>query len=178
MKKIIAIALIALILMNVMGYYGVFIGLQIKNDVAMKTRLDLDDFSPSQIVTIEIPLTLPYGAAASDFERVDGTFTHKGEVYRLLKQKVFNDVLTIQCVKDSEARKIQLALAEYVKTFADDQSSSTQGKTVFTFIKDYLPESISIGQLSGWWNVDLIRNSSTKVFISSFVSNIVHPPER
>ena len=164
--------------MNVMGYYGLFIGLQLRNNVAMQTRLNLEDFHPSQIVTIEIPLSLPYGAAASDFERVDGTFIHDGEVYRLLKQKVANDILTVQCVKDSEAQKIQQALTEYVKTFTDDQSTSSQGKSVFSFIKDYLPESIAIRSSSDGWAADLIRNSCLKIFIPSFVSSIIHPPER
>ncbi|MGC1242913.1 MAG: hypothetical protein WA874_15090 [Chryseosolibacter sp.] len=59
MKKPFPIVLIAILLLNVMGYYGIFPGLQYQNDVAMKKRLDSDRYNESHTNTISIPLSVP-----------------------------------------------------------------------------------------------------------------------
>jgi hypothetical protein len=169
---------IALLLMNVMGYYGVFLGLSSRHDSLMVQRLDINNFSADQIVTISIPLSLPYAVEGGEYHRVDGKIEHLGVVYRLLKQKFANDTLSIQCIRDTDAERINHAMSAYVKTFSDAPvQSHPSGKVVINILKDFLSESCEIlHAASAWQNVT--KNSIQKVFIASYFADIVHPPER
>ncbi|MEJ7646963.1 MAG: hypothetical protein WKF87_20365 [Chryseolinea sp.] len=59
MKKVFSLALIFVLLLNVLGYYGVFLGLEYRNDIAMTTLFDHDGYEVSDMVTISLPLSIP-----------------------------------------------------------------------------------------------------------------------
>ena len=116
-------------------------------------RADFDEENyHHQEVTIKVPLTVPYSTDSREYSRVDGEFEHKGEVYRLVKQRLQSDTLFIVCVKDNASKEINQALEDYVKTFTDKPvSSKGNSKNIQNLIKDFLTQSISIEkQNSGW----------------------------
>ena len=177
LKKAFSIALIVVLLMNTMGYYAVFLGLQYKNNVAMTERLDADQYDESQTMTIEIPLTVPYMTDEAGFRRVDGLFEYKGEFYRLVKQKYAKETLTVVVIKDNENKRINEAMSDYVMSFtdtADDQGS----KVIITFIKDYIPQTFSMLESSIGWQKDVAFAISTNNLIPTFTASVIHPPER
>ena len=162
-----------------MGYYGVFLGLQYENDRTMIQRLDAEDYSSSETVTIKIPLTVPYAVDSRSFERVDGKFEHKGEFYRLVKQRLAGDTLYVVCIKDHHNKRINEAMSSFVKTFTDkpvDQHSGS--KIVINFIKDYIQQSFTIQHLSVGWAADVVKENSCSIIESTFHTSILHPPER
>ena len=81
-KKVISLFLLFLFLLNVLGYYGIFVGLQSKTAQQMRADFDEENYH-HQEVTIKVPLTVPYSTDSREYSRVDGEFEHKGEVYRL-----------------------------------------------------------------------------------------------
>ena len=179
MKKVVSLSLIFVLLLNVLGYYGVFVGLEYRNDIAMTRSFDRGAYEESNTVTISLPLSIPYMTDNTEFERVDGIFEHEGEFYRLVKQKYSNDTLTVVCVKDVENKRIHEALSQYVKTFTDKASDQQQsGKLSISFIKDYYFTPFSIKSISYGWQSDVVINSYCRNLIPSFVASIVHPPER
>jgi hypothetical protein len=179
LKNIFAILFTALLLLNVMGYYGVFLGLQYKNDRDMIQRLDQDDYSDSETVTIKIPISIPYASDTEDFERVDGKFEHEGEFYRLVKQRLSHDTLYVVVVKDQENKKIDEAITSFVKTFTDKPAdSSSNSKIVISFIKDYLPHTFEVALGSLGWESDVVKETVCNILKSSFHPSITHPPER
>jgi hypothetical protein len=162
-----------------MGYYGVFLGLQYKNDKEMIQRLDAEDYSMSETITIQIPISIPYAVDSKSFERVDGQFEYQGEFYRLVKQKLVRDTLYVVCIKDHENKRIDEAMSKFVKTFTDkpvDQHSNS--KVVVSFIKDYMSQSFSVQHLSLGWESDVVKETSCSFSESTFYPSIVHPPER
>lgn len=171
--------LLLLLLMNVIGYYGVFVGLGIRNDSLMTQRLDLEKYTKSEIITIKIPITVPYARDEEDYQRVDGKFEYHGEFFRLVKQRFSKDTLTVICVKDRSEKKIQEALFSYVKTFADNQASdNSNSKFKISFIKDYIIHSINRQKYSDGLELEVVHQGSLVNFISSFSASIIHPPER
>lgn len=179
MKKLFSIAFVLILMLNVMGYYGVFVGMQYQNDMAMTKVLDSNAYDEAHAVTIKIPVSIPYMTDNADFERVNGKFEHEGNVYRLVKQKYAKDTLTVVCVKDFEDQRINQALTKYVKTFADKASDEQSGSKVsFNFIKDYLTQDFSILAGSEGLVTDVILNSFQRNLIPTFSSSVVHPPER
>jgi hypothetical protein len=179
LKKVFSLALIFVLLLNILGYYGVFLGLEYRNNIAMTTLFDRGGYDESNTVTIRLPLSLPYMTDNTEFERVDGLFEHEGEFYRLVKQKYSNDTLTVVCIKDVENKRIQKALSQYVKTFTDKTSDQQHSaKFSISFIKDYYFTPFSLKSVSDGWQSDVIINSYCRNLIPSFVASIVHPPER
>lgn len=171
--------LTALLLLNVFGYYALFVGLQYRNDLAMTRMFDSGTYEESQTITIKLPLTVPYLSDYKGFERVDGKFWHEGQFYRLVKQKYAQDTLTVVCVKDHEKVRIQDALSNFVKTFTDTPiQNHPNAKLVFSISKDYLPETCVVKVLAAGWQTEIIPGGECLQLTPTFVPTIIHPPER
>jgi hypothetical protein len=177
-KRIVSLGFVAIVLLNTMGYYGVFLGMHYQNDLAMSKALDTNNYDTLNAVTLKVPVSIPYKPDQSDFERVEGQFEHNGELYRMLKQRYANDTLTVVCIRDTEHKKIDLALSDYVKTFTDKPDTKPAGKVSINFIKDYLPISFQIKSATEGWTLPVTHNSFYKSLISNFSASFVHPPER
>jgi hypothetical protein len=152
--------------------------LQYRNNVEMIEKLDHDDYQDRDLVTIKIPIAIPYATDSEDFVRVEGLFEHNGEFYRLVKQRLFQDTLHVVCVKDHELAYINQAWEQYVKTFTDNHSDSAPAKTFQTLIKDYLPRTFSLILDSPGWDREMLFTLYVNNFISDFSPTIIHPPER
>jgi hypothetical protein len=178
-RKISSIALAFLIVLNVLGYYGIFLGLGYQNKKTITRQLDDNRYEESQTVLIKVPLAIPY-AANSEYERVDGEFIHEGEVYRLVKQKLTNDTLFVVCVKDARGTAINAAISDYVKTFSDKPlDGKSEQKDQFSFIKEYVVRDVAgFVQYTGSWERDVVASGLSVVFIDSFTASVIHPPER
>lgn len=165
--------------MNVLGYYGVFVGLQYQNKINQIKRFDAALYDESETFTIKVPISVPYAVDQSEFERVDGEFEQEGQVYRMVKQKLSSDTLHIVCIKDHHETQITQALKDYVKSFADKPAhGKSNGKAALTFIKDYIITSHEIGHGAGGWSTMISHQAHSENLIPSFCASIVHPPER
>ena len=162
-----------------MGYYGVFLGLHLKNDIAMSKALDADIYDLSNAITLKVPVSIPYMPDQPDFDRVDGQFEHDGELYRMVKQRYAKDTLTVICVKDIRHKNINLALSDYVKTLTDKGTDSKpSSKTTVSFIKDYLLISFKLNSVTEGWAMRVLHNADYQSLIPTFSASIIHPPER
>lgn len=176
MKKVVSIFLVVLLLLNVMGYYGLFLGLKYKNTLQVTQRLNADNYHESETITIKIPLTVPY-YGDTDFQRVDGEIEYEGQFYRLVKQKLAKDTLHIVCIRDTRAESIHEALTDYVKTFADQSADRSNTKTIQSLIKDYVPASFSLDPSSTGWTSTL-HYACLKDFSSDpYIAFSSPPPE-
>lgn len=138
MKRTLAIFLIFIHLLGSIGCFGVFSGLEIIHKDQFLSSLDEDAYTGSDAITLRIPYTLPYPSNQNNYERVDGKFNYDGAMYRLVKQKLYNDTLYVICVRDKEGTRIENAFGELASSFtdapADTQSSSKSGNL---FVKEF-----------------------------------------
>ena len=178
MKRGLTIVLLALFLLNVLGYYGVFMGLQFVNEKEMRALFDDDNFLPEEEVTIEVPITVPYATDSREFTRVDGEFEHEGEVYRMVKQRYISDTLFIVCVKDNKSKELKQALTDYVKSFTDKPSSEKGStKTIQNFIKDYISTCTMLQSEEIGWNKVLSHDTHSSLFESLTIQLNSPPPK-
>ncbi len=180
MRKLTSIALIALLLFNVLGYYGFFLGLEYQNRQALIHSFNTDNYEQLEQITIKVPLSVPYATDTQDYQRVDGEFEHQGEFYQMVKQRLSQDTLYIVCVKDSQSKRINQALTDYVKTLTDKSENGKSRHTLIlpAFIKEYIVSTHTIKAGSAGWSLELNNTNSPVVLIDSYNASIVHPPER
>ena len=167
-----------LFMLNVLGFYGIFLGLQFKYAQDANRNLDEERYPSADQITFKIPLSVPYYADNQDYERVSGEFEYQGEVYRLLKQKYAGDILYIVCVKDQEVKKINQALTDYVKTFTDKPVNAKQqsAKSFQSPCKDYLTTGVSVESQSSGWKKPVVYGNPMTSYLSLDPSRIKYPP--
>lgn len=177
MKRGFTIFLLALFLLNVLGYYGIFLGLQFKTEQDMKALFDQEEALPQQEITIKVPLTVPYATDSREYTRVDGEFEYQGETYRMVKQRVTSEALYIVCVKDSKSDNIKQALADYVKTFTDKPvNEKGNAKNIQNFIKDYIATYTSVHSSAAGWNNSISHSDILSQFESLSIQFKSPPP--
>jgi hypothetical protein len=159
--------MLCLFLLNVLGYYGVLMGLKIRNTQNLSAQFDEDDYSRQHEVTIKVPITIPYQSDTREYVRVNGEFEHEGDVYKMVKQRLQRDTLYIVCVKDNTSKKINQALKDYVKSYTDKPSNQkSNSKTVQNFIKDYISTATVLQNSNDGW----YKMISTCTWISNYQS--------
>lgn len=176
MKKVVSISLMVLLLLNVMGYYGLFLGLRYKNTVRITHRIEAKDYSASETITIKIPLAIPY-YGDTEFERVDGEIEHQGQFYRLVKQKLEKDTLHIVCIRDAQAKNIHEALSDYVSTFADQSADRSSTRSIQSFIKDYFSPGFSLDVLASGWSTVVRHPDVASTAIETIRKSPSPPPK-
>jgi hypothetical protein len=176
-KKIISLLLVLLLLFNALGFYGLFIGLRHKSKLDLVQRLDREQYSEDETITLKIPISIPY-QMDSEYERVDGEVEHQGAYYRLIKQKLQSDTLYLVCIKDHASTRMKQALTDYVKTFTDKPADGKHGnKTPNTFIKDFLLSKIAISPVTEGWTHS-IALTSKKFDLLHADGSISSPPPK
>jgi hypothetical protein len=175
-KKLFSSVFIVLILLNVMGYYGIFAGLQYSNSREMMRQFDAGTYNPEHVRTFKV--YFPSNTNSENFERIDGEFEKNGEVYRLVKQRLFRDTFHIVYIKDITGTAIRNAMNDCAKTFSEQTSDEDSNTVLPIFIKEYLTRPFFIDHISFGYQQAVRKESYTPVFIGSFISSIVHPPER
>lgn len=180
MRKLFSSVFVALILLNVMGYYGVFLGLQYKNARDLMQQFDSETYDHTLTAVIKIPFDAPDSLSSALFERADGDFERDGEVYRIIKKRQYRDTFHIVYIKDTRGTAINRTLAEVAKTFVDQPADKDAShKTIVpSFIKEYLSGTLRLQPCMPGWVQSVRNGSNPTIFIATFMASIVHPPER
>ena len=175
MKKSISTVLVALVLMNVMGYYGLLVGLQYRHAQSLAARFDAGSYGDLEIQSLKIPV--PGNPGSEQYSRVDGEFEQNGQVFRLVKQRLYKDTFHIVFIRDEMGTLIKHAMADYARSFSEKSQDDEQQLIVLpVFIREYFSKPF---QFSARPTVsEILRNSYAKVFIDHFTTSIIHPPER
>jgi len=176
-KKLVSITLILILLLNTFGYYGVFLGLQYRNERSIERTLDQNLINDSDAIVVKVPMSVPYMPDQAGFEKVNGKFEHNGEMYRLVKQRYANDTLTVVCIKDTGHKKINQVWKEYARTFTDLRDQTTPTKLSVNFLKEYVLSVFSLQQQSSGWATSLSYRTSCRAIIDFFPPSIAQPPE-
>ncbi len=181
MKKLAAILLIALFLFNLFGYKIWFYCASRQSDVSLEKALDQNRYNEKDLITIKIPLSLPYQTSWSDFERYDGEVTLNGRIYKYVKRKVEDGNLILLCLPDQSKMHLEAAKNNYVSNINDIQNTKKQTNSKSPSGKilslDYYQNSLQ-------HTVCLYSNVSNNAFLHqlfpltySIISSPEQPPE-
>lgn len=127
MKRLSAILLITIFLFNLFGYRLLFNYAQQQSDVRLEASLDNNEFNESELVTIKVPLSLPYLNNQENFERVDGEIKVNGKIYKYVKRRITDGNLVLLCLPDHDKMRIESAKEEFFK-YANDLVQNNHSK--------------------------------------------------
>lgn len=125
-------------LFNVIGYRVFFYFLERGADMRIEARLEKLTEEDRSLITVKIPIRLPYQTDWQDFEKTEGEVTVNGSVYRYVKQRVYRDTLILLCINDHDKSRLIKGTADYFEK-VNDLSAENNKKPVFKqSISDYI----------------------------------------
>lgn len=119
--------MIALFLFNLFGYRILFHYEQQQSDMRLEASFDKQDYNDADLITIKVPLSLPYVNNQQNFERVDGEITVNGKILKYVKRKISDGNLILMCLPDHNKMRIESAKDEFFK-YANDLVQNNQSK--------------------------------------------------
>jgi cbb3-type cytochrome oxidase subunit 3 len=128
LRKTAAIFLLLILLFNVVGYRAWFYYAEKKADRQLEARLDKNEYQEDDLITIKIPLNIPYQLDRYQFERVDGEFSFNGKIYKYVKRKVVDGNIILLCIPDANKMSLKKARTDFGNGANDIASSSTNKK--------------------------------------------------
>jgi hypothetical protein len=105
----------------------VFNYVQQQSDIQLQASLDNNDFDESELLTIKVPLSVPYQNDQQNFERVDGELKLNGKIYKYVKRKISDGQLILLCLPDHNKMQLQSAKNEFFK-YANDLVQNNHSK--------------------------------------------------
>lgn len=130
MKKLVATGLLVAILFNIVGYRIFFLYLEREANLRIESKIETLSHLDRELITVKIPINLPYQIDWKGFERVDGEVSVNGKIYRYVKQRVYRDTLILLCLNDKEKTSLKKRAAEYFQQ-VNDLTAETNKKPVF-----------------------------------------------
>jgi hypothetical protein len=129
MKKVATILLLSLLLFNFIGYKLMFFALEKSADNKITAEIDRNSYNDADLITLTVPLSMPYIQDSKNFERKDGEITLNGKVYHYVKQKISQGNLILMCLPDEQKTQLQTAKNNFFKLTNEFQDNNTSQKT-------------------------------------------------
>jgi len=129
LKRVVAIVLMGILLFNWYGYRIVADYFENKASVEMQAQLDVNNYAEADLISIKVPVSLPYGPNSQNFEKVEGNIDIHGVNYQYVKRRIYNDTLELMCIPNTEKTTIKNARDEFSKLANDFVNLSTSKKT-------------------------------------------------
>lgn len=141
LKKAASIFLLLIFLFNTIGYKAFFLYQERQADARIEARIRTISELDKRLISIKIPINLPYQTDWREFESVDGEMSYKGRTYKYVKRKVMRDSIILLCIDHKEKSQIEKTSSDYFKK-VNDLASDNQKKPVLKQAKsDYYQET-------------------------------------
>lgn len=114
MKRLTAICFLCLLLFNIAGYRLWFYYAEQRATTQLEAHLAVDAYDASELITLTVPLSLPYQTDWSHWEKVRGTVRIDGITYQYVQRKVVNGQMMLQCIPNKQQAKIESARDRFV----------------------------------------------------------------
>ncbi len=157
-----------------------FLGIQINSTNQLIKKLDANAFNPDETLLVKVPITVPYASDSKDFERVNGTFEYEGQIYRLVKQKLYKDTLHVVILQDKVGSHLNKTKNDFAKSLSDQplKENKSHGSKIFKqLLKDYLINKVTMEMANaGFFQLNTLTN-----YLNSYSFSIsrllIIPPE-
>jgi hypothetical protein len=87
--------------------------LQQKEKSSFEAGIDKEIYEERDLITLKVPLSMPYQISWTGFERVDGEITIKGVIYKYVKRKIEDGQLVLLCLPYYKKMNLVKAAVEF-----------------------------------------------------------------
>lgn len=119
-KKIISILLILVLALNWCGYNLVYNYKQYKANQTQQHNIATNNYNEAELLTIAIPLNMPYQSNRCSYEACKGEITYNGRVYNYVKRTIQNGELILKCLPNTLKQNLLLAKNKQARADYDD----------------------------------------------------------
>lgn len=137
MKKLTAIFLLSTFMLNLFGYRAWYYFELKSAEHDMEVMLDKKDYLETDLVTIRIPLTLPYQTDTDDFERISGEFSYEGSIYKYVERKMENGYFVLRCLPDVNKMQLEAQKNRMVKSSIDQTQNNADKQSPVNHVLKY-----------------------------------------
>ncbi|MBT1707722.1 hypothetical protein KK062_05800 [Fulvivirgaceae bacterium PWU5] len=162
---------------NTIGYYSFLVLLKEQMADRLSRKIASGVPEPGGDMILKIPLAVPYTTGSEEYESSKGEFTYDGTVYRILKQKHYNDTLYVVCIHDYKATQVANQIKDLSHAFAGDGSHGTGLKLIDSLSKYYCFTRHTILSLSAGWSLGHTLPEPSHHYSCRWAEIIFHPPE-
>lgn len=114
---------------NFVGYRLFFSVLQQRADDNIVAKIDKQNYTNADLITLTVPLSMPYITDSKDFERTDGEITLSGKIYHYVERKISNGNLILKCLPNDEKTNLQNAKEDFFKLANEFQNNTSSKKS-------------------------------------------------
>lgn len=125
MKKLAAILLMAVFVFNLFGYRLWVYYAEQKAGKQIAAVLQNSQYDNESLLLIKKQVSLPYYNNSAAFTSANGEVEMNGVIYRYVKYRIYNDVLEMLCLPDTQRTRIKKAKDDYFSLTADIQKNNT-----------------------------------------------------
>jgi hypothetical protein len=112
--------------------------MQSQQTSCLEQKLDRQQYSDDELISIKTTLNLPYYSSSPEFERTYGSITVGGIDYEYVKKRVYKDTLELLCIPNHAKTKMKQVTNEVTEMSANGENSVPLKKT--NSIKLCLPD--------------------------------------
>jgi hypothetical protein len=177
-KKLCSLLFLFLIVFNTIGNYALLflVKQQLSSQILQRIECNADELSGNLVLTF--PITLPYSTDSEEYTRIDGEISYGGEVYQLVKQKIYQNVLYLVCIKDNKGKWANEVIEKFAEsTSGQQQEQSKSGILLFgSMAKYFVLTVLSSREHNDGWCRTLKHIPLSESYSYSGSNSIFHPP--
>jgi hypothetical protein len=137
-----------ILVFNWCGYQLLNVYLDNRVTEQLQTRLDVNDYDETDLISIKIPAEhLTYYNSSDHFVRVNGQLEIRGFLYSYVKRRLYNDSIELLCIPNQGAMQLTKARDDYYKLVNDLQNSGQDKKPDSHTSKNFAGEFYTIHEL-------------------------------
>lgn len=124
MKKLAAILLMAVFMFNLFGYKLWVYYAEQHADKKLEAAVNNNQYDDNGLIVIKKQVSLPYYNNTTGYTRADGEVEINGVYYKYVKYRIYNNMLEMLCLPNTQKTKINKAKDDYFSATADIQKNS------------------------------------------------------
>lgn len=178
MRRLSAIFLLFLILLNTLGFYNVLLLIEKEAFRKSVTKINDTDHEISGNLLLRIPMVWPDQKNDEEYRKVNGQIEVDGEIYHYVKEKFYNDTLFIVCLRDDQTTKIKNTISDFSKLFSAQSPESERNTESFllSFAKFYLLWKPGNDSSLCSWIQTISFSQSADLYSFLHLETVFHPP--
>jgi hypothetical protein len=153
--------------------------MQRQHATVLEAQLDREQYHDEDLLSLKVPLHLPYVTGSPDYERVRGSIEIEGITYEYVKRRVHRDTLELLCLPNRGKMHLQSAENEFFRLSLEGAPSQHEGQstTIKIALPDYCQELplFALAGLSPLFSKHFLYNTAFLGADYSLIGD--HPPE-